>query len=321
MEILPNIHRISGEMGDRRVAFYLLIGRSRSLLLDTGIDPMIKGLLLPYCEKISFNPADLDYVVVSHSDLDHSGGNAAVRDVAPNAVFACHASDKPWIEDVELLIKERYRSFAKDDAIDEDEAALSFIRENVIHTPIDLALSGGETIALGDGWDFEVLHLPGHSRGHIGLYDKYQKTLLAQDAVLGQAVPFRDGKAAFPPTYRYRQPYLQTIARIEALAPTHLLTCHYSHFAGEAVGDFLAESRNFDASLYEQLMDAFQQASSPLTMKELCSSLGPKVGNWGPDAHNFLCWPLTGMLEEMQQTGLIEKVRSDSLSSYKLKSA
>ncbi len=316
MELIPGIHRLVGETGGRIVAFYLLRGERRSLLLDTAIQPMMDEVFFPYCGSTGFDPSDLDYVLISHSDLDHSGGNAAVRKAAPRAVFACHRADRPLIEDVDTLIEKRYRCYAWDDGIDESDDGIEFIRKNVFHTPLDLTLSGGETFDLGGGRELEVLHLPGHSRGHVGLYDRTSDTLLAQDAVLGKAVPFKDGSPAFPPTYRYYQPYLQTIARIEALAPARLLTCHYRVLEGAAVGDFLAESRAFAESLHGSLTDALRAADRPVTMKELCATLGEKLGDWAPESSTFLCWPLTGHLEELQSLGQCRKIRENDLSHY-----
>ena len=64
----------------------------------------------PALGALGLEPADLRHVVITHSDVDHSGGLGALLEAAPAATAIAHRLDVPWIDDVELLIDRRYRA-------------------------------------------------------------------------------------------------------------------------------------------------------------------------------------------------------------------
>lgn len=304
-------------LGDRIVACYGLKGRRRSILFDTCIEPAVEQHVVPGLTAAGIPPERLDWVIISHSDLDHSGGNAAIRRVAPRAQLCCHALDYPLIADVETLIAQRYRCYAADHGIDESAESLAWLRANVRHTSIDTQLRGGEVFALDDDFEVEVLHVPGHSRGHIALFDRRRHVLLGQDCVLGSAVPTRDGPPAFPPTYRYVDDYLATIGRLEALQLDALLTAHYRPLMNrEDVAAFLAESREFVEATEAALRNALSQAAAPLTMRQIIAKIGRRLGRWPETADEFLVWPLTGHLERLEADGLVRRARRDGVATY-----
>src|SRR5262249_28666449 len=118
MEVAPRIHRIEWRFGDRVVCSYLFVGDERMLLVDTGIDSPPSEAIVPYLGRIDIGLARLSYVVISHADLDHMGGNAALKEHAPNALFLCHELDRAMVESTERLIRDRYGEHAADHAID-----------------------------------------------------------------------------------------------------------------------------------------------------------------------------------------------------------
>jgi glyoxylase-like metal-dependent hydrolase (beta-lactamase superfamily II) len=48
MEVAPSIHRIEGDLGERYVCQYLLVGEERTLLVDTGLRDMPEQVIAPY---------------------------------------------------------------------------------------------------------------------------------------------------------------------------------------------------------------------------------------------------------------------------------
>ena len=97
MEVAPGIHRIESALGPRPFAQYLLHDE-RTLLVDTGTAETPHDVILPYFKSAGLDPSDLDYVVITHADVDHFGGIQAIRQAAPHGVFCAHAADAPWIE-------------------------------------------------------------------------------------------------------------------------------------------------------------------------------------------------------------------------------
>jgi glyoxylase-like metal-dependent hydrolase (beta-lactamase superfamily II) len=309
VEVARDVHRIETPLGERINCLYLLAGAEAGLLFDTGIDPTVREALPAYLDDIGFDPARIRFVVNSHCDWDHTGGNGAVRELAPNALLMCHELDRPRIEDLDRLIDERYGEFRDDHGIDEPDETKAFIHDNARVVPIDVGLRGGEVLHLGDGWRVEVMHTPGHSWGHVSIHDPRSRSVAIGDATLWNAVLFADGSPAFPPTYRYVDTYLATIHRFQGMELDRVLTSHYPVYAGDQVGEFLAESRAYvdrvDAALSAALRD------TPRTMRELTEELGDDLGAWPKEAHEYLVHPFGGHLERFEQHGDVERERGD----------
>ncbi len=314
MEIAPGIHRIEAPLGDRFVCMYLLVGSQRTMLIDTGLGDIPETVLFPYLQNLGLDPANLSYVLTSHIDFDHTGGNGIIRRIAPNASFMCHELDRAMIEDVEAMIAGRYSVYFADYGFDESLETKAAIRRDAHHVPMDIGLRGGEVFHLGSGWHVEVLHTPGHSRGHVSVYDPRSRTMIILDAVLWNAVLTESGSPAFPPTYRYVDSYLATIQRLQGYDLEILATSHYSLYCGQGpIAEFLSGSAAFVDCVETVLRDEIKRDQTPKTMPEIIQVISPKLGKWPDAAGGALTWPLTGHFERRADHGLIELGRRDGL--------
>ncbi len=315
MQVAEGIHRIETPLGERVNCVYLFAGRRTALLFDTAIGPAVADHVAPYLRRAGVDPARVRYVVNSHCDWDHHGGNGAVLDLAPTAVFCCHELDRPLIEDAGLLFARRYDELAAE-GITEPAATRSFVAANTRQVRIDLGLAGGERFCLGADWNVDLLHTPGHSRGHVSIYDPRSRIAVVGDAVLGNAVLRADGSPAFPPTYRYVDTYLATVQRLQGIAPRQLLTAHYPIYAGPDVAEFLGETRAFTDRLEAALRAELAAATGPVTMRALTERIGPRAGRWPDEANQFLSQPLLGHVERLERYGLVARSREHGRTAY-----
>jgi glyoxylase-like metal-dependent hydrolase (beta-lactamase superfamily II) len=228
MEIAPGIHRIESSLGVRFMAQYVLTGDARTLLVDTGMSDTPAEAIGPYLESIGLGLEAIDEVLISHADLDHSGGNRALRELHPRVRIACHELDRRWIESNEAMVAENYlwhADFGFDQPDDEARAELTASCGGDSH--IDEGLQGGETLRLGADWRVEVLHLPGHTFGHIGVWDPRSRAAIIVDAVLERGIYSRDGELLIPPRIYDADGYRGSIRRLLRLEPELVLTAHY----------------------------------------------------------------------------------------------
>lgn len=309
MEIAPGIHRIRCEFGNNRMVFvHLLIGDRASMLVDTACAHNPQQDILPYMQQIQFDPAELTYIVISHSDTDHQGGNQPMREVAPQAIMACHNLDRAWIESTEALIAGRYSQFEADHGIGYSAAAKDGIRADTLSTPVDLLLEGGEQFRLGDEWVVEAIHTPGHTWGHLAIYDPRSRTLVAGEAALWNAILDLDWSPAMPPTYCYVDTYLATQDRLLAMAIDTLSPAHWPVQQGVQVGEFLRESRNFCQLVERNLLEL--AAQHPFTLREAIETLGPTLGNWPAETNQDFSFGMLGNLNSLAQRGLLKTSRN-----------
>jgi glyoxylase-like metal-dependent hydrolase (beta-lactamase superfamily II) len=245
MEVATGIHRIEADLGERYVCQYLLLGDERALLVDSGLRDMPSAVIAPYLAGLGRSLADLDDVLISHADVDHCGGNRALRAAAPRARLLCGEADRPWIESNAAMLAGNYRWYEPYGFGPTAEDVAFLEHELGGDAPVDVGLRGGETLRLGPSWRVEVLALPGHTPGHLGLWDPRNDVAIIIDAALADGVYDRAGRRLIPPRYYTAAGYEATIRRLRALDPALLLTAHYPVMERAAAREFLDRSLAF----------------------------------------------------------------------------
>jgi glyoxylase-like metal-dependent hydrolase (beta-lactamase superfamily II) len=305
LELAPGLHRIEAPLGERFVACYLIVGGDAALLVDTGVEATPPGSILPYADSIGLAPERIRWIVVTHCDVDHMGGNAAAAELLPQATVVAHEDDVELIEDVERIVNERYSEFARQHGIDIDDEMKSWCRQVARAAPVDLRVTGlGETIRLGGDRLVELTATPGHSPGSLSVWDPPNRAAIVGDAVLGSSVRLADGRPAFPPTYRQLEDYRWTLTQLETYRPQFLLTSHDPVMEGDAANAFLDESRAFTHHLERELLASLADGRGRTT-RQLIDELAPKLGEWPQQAWQFLAFPLLGHLEDLASDGLL----------------
>ena len=108
MEILPSVHRIESDLEERFMCQYLLVGEERIVLVDTGLAGTPEEVIVPYLGEIGLGVEDVDEVITSHADVDHCGGNRALKEMNPGLRFSCGEADRTWIESTDRMMAEIY---------------------------------------------------------------------------------------------------------------------------------------------------------------------------------------------------------------------
>jgi len=310
MEILPGVHQIAVNYHDRPLNLYLLMYGGESLLMDTGDAGVPAREILPYFREIGFDPRRLTYVLLTHPDLDHVGGVYAVRAAAPEAKFLCGRLDREEIETPEGLGRLRARAHYYWHGLGPDDAGLAAFVEQAGGAGQALAIGGtfdgGETLALG-GRAVRILHLPGHSRGHLGVHLPWARAAIIGDAVHGTANRFLDGRAAFACTYMYVDAYLGTIDQLRALGLERLYSCHWADCTdGGAVERFLEESRAYAVRAEGVILEAVRAAGAGgLTLREACLRAKGGLGDWPAERDLETRSMACGHLQRLADWGLI----------------
>jgi glyoxylase-like metal-dependent hydrolase (beta-lactamase superfamily II) len=299
-EVAPGIHRIESVLGPRPFSQYFLRGE-RTLLVDTGVKETPAEVIFPQLENAGVDPTALDFVLITHADVDHFGGNAAVRAGAPAALVCSSVVDAPWIQDRERILRERYGWYAPH-GIGYDQETAGWLRDAMgPDVPIDLALTGAEILRLGPGLDVHVLHLPGHSRGHLGLWEPRSKTAIVQDAVLARGLLDMNGNVIHPPPYFDAAAYEASARLLMSLEPERLLTAHYPVIEGSDVDRFLDDSVEFVREARDVVEELLLEEHE-LTLARALELADPRLGPF-TSMPNELGGPLRAHLRELVAAG------------------
>src|SRR5262245_47935226 len=244
-QVQPRVYRIPSVLGVRRFAQWLVVGDERLLLVDSGVDGTIEEHVVPALAELGRQPVEITDVVVSHADVDHYGGNAALRRLAPRATIRAAEPDRGWLESWAVISRVRY-GWYRGHGLDYDEATWAWL-ENAAgpDTPLDGTVDDGEVLDLG-GIELEIVGLPGHSPGHLGVWHRDSGTAIVMDAVLERGLYTTEDALISPPPYASVPDYRATIERLRGLAPERLGTSHYAPIEGrDDVDAFLDRSTSF----------------------------------------------------------------------------
>ena len=204
----------------------------------------------------------LHTVVLSHSHPDHMGAMWWILESASPRVFIHHLDVGPAFDPLKLeetfdipLAKRYWAASVNDDTFQNFEL-LRFFEDS--RCPMSAAgnlqeIQEGDILQLGD-FEFEIVHTPGHSPGHVSLYESKKQILLAGDLV-GKSpawyVPAAGGVGA----------YLISLAKLEALNAATLLPAHglMMNNAKEAIEGIRNKLLQRESFLIEALQEGPQQ--------------------------------------------------------------
>jgi len=315
-KLFEGVYLLNMQVGARPLRLPLLVWPGGAMLLDTGCAHHVDQAVVPAMRSIGVQPSDLRWIINTHCDSDHQGGNHAIKKLAPRAMLCCGDADRTQIESPDAIYSQRYDACRQThDHYYPSQIHAAIMKDLGFAQPVDLTFTGGEILRLSHDWTLEVIRLPGHSDGHLGLLDHKHRALYGGDAIHASGYLDVDGAPAMGPTYLRPQPYLSTISLIEHLDIDCYVGCHWPIQQGEDIKRFCGESRQF-VELAERL--ALQAISkSPATLNELCTQLSPALGNW-PAAMGFeLSYPLRGHLDDLETRGLIERIPSSYPARYR----
>ena len=302
-KLFDGVFMLEGEVSGRPLQLMYLAGDSASIMLDTGCEGDLEKFISPQIREAGGDPAQLSWIINTHPDLDHTGGNAAAKGAAPNAILACGDVDREACSGFDNLFRLRYDAYRKNHQIFYDEATRSALRERHGQPqPVEVTFRGGEHIRLAGDWEVEIVALPGHAKGHLGILDRKNSALYGGDAIHGRIYDGLDGTPKLPPTYLHVDDYLSTIHFIEHLPITTYIGCHWPVKHNEDIAAFCMESRGFVEETGRLLNELLVK---PYTLKEICRELGPKLGEWPRDVDRELVFVLNGHLEKLLDEGII----------------
>jgi glyoxylase-like metal-dependent hydrolase (beta-lactamase superfamily II) len=290
-QLFDDVYLLEGQVGVRPLYLPVFRGDYGILLLDTGCAEHVDGLIFPGFAELGIKPDDLRFVLNTHPDSDHVGGNAGIKRWAPRALLGCGDADRKMIDDPAELFRMRYDAYRQYGVFYPEQVANNIRRDLGEAQPVDLTFRGGERIRLSRDWELEVLFLPGHSKGHLGVLDYRHRALFGGDAIQGSVYLDVTGKPALCPTYLYPETYLQTCQFIEHLDIESYVSCHWPIKKGQQIAEFCQETGAF-----VQRAERLLKSTDIADLREACLKLGPQLGNWPEPIHLELAYALAGHL-------------------------
>lgn len=181
--IEPHIHVLE------QANMFLVEGTERDMILDTGM-----GVIpfRPYLDSLRSNPDKEIICVSSHTHIDHIG---AVHEFENRFVHPAEADEMASPSGLTSLFRKDIPETLLQTFLDAGYPPIGELLIDALpyegYDPESYKLQGAPATALlqhGDAVDlgnhiYQVLHLPGHSPGGIGLFEEASGVLFAADAI------------------------------------------------------------------------------------------------------------------------------------------
>lgn len=285
--------------------------------IDTGIDVTPAEVVIPYLEQhVPQLWARPQVALITHADVDHFGGLHGLRTRRPDTLALAHGADKAWIESPATIVRERYEMHAADGITLPPERIAILHERGGSGGRIDVALAEGEEIDAGRAGIWRVLHLPGHSAGHLSLWNARRRWAIIGDAALDWGVPDDTGKLIAPPPYYDVAAYRATIDALARLGAERMFTSHYGILEREQIGPFLRNSSDAVDALEAAVGGALREREEGWTLPELCRRAGQLAQNWGEPLWPGLADPISAHLKARIAAGMVRRTAGSAPARY-----
>lgn len=162
MEIAKGVEMLHLDFYGSSIHPTLLWDQEMAVLIDTGYLDQFEDLRLAM-EKVGVTFDKLKVVILTHQDIDHIGClPEIVQECGSHIKIYAHDLEKPYIQGELPLLKDGHL-------------------ENPPKGTVNNTLRDGQELSYCGG--IQVIHTPGHTSGHISLYLKQSKTLIAGDSL------------------------------------------------------------------------------------------------------------------------------------------
>lgn len=163
----------------------LIWGENEAILVDTGLPGQV-ALIREALEKVGSSFGALSRIIITHQDVDHIGSLPAILSEAPQKIEVLSSDlEKPFIQGEQKLLKitpktiEEAMKSLPPEVSEKLRQAFKSVLENPPKANVDRTVADGEELAYCGG--IVVIIMPGHTPGHVSLYHKASKTLIAGD--------------------------------------------------------------------------------------------------------------------------------------------
>ena len=212
-------------------ASHLLVRGGRGAFVDTGTSHSVPALLRALTSK-DLDPADVDYVFLTHIHLDHAGGAGELMRHLPNAKAVVHPRGAAHLVNPDKLIAGTKAVYGEAEFARLYGEIPGIAAERVVEAPEGLLVKFG-------GSDLLLIHTPGHALHHYCIVDQTSDSIFTGDTfgISYRVFDTAKGPFIFPattPVHFNPEQAHASLDRIMEFEPGAVFLTHYSRVANLA---------------------------------------------------------------------------------------
>ena len=227
------------------VCLYIFEVEDQYILIDAGFSsPAWRKNFLQEINTVGLNVEDLNFCIITHNHIDHIGLIPELKKRNPKIKIVMHnitnklldwetdKSNKEEIEKEAIKISLDMKSYGLS-----EEERLRIVQFFTYWSKLRKHQAPDKIVYDGDKFldDLEIIWTPGHSFGHICIFDTKRKYLFSGDHILSRITP-HIGNFIIPRfladeyvDYNFKnvlEQYLQSLDRIDSLNPKIIFPAH-----------------------------------------------------------------------------------------------
>jgi len=323
-EVFSNIFQIKVQLPYSPLGHlnsYLIRSEDENLLIDTGLNfPQTFQSLCEGISKAGVKPKELTEILLTHFHVDHVGLIPRFKEASKDIKLLIHHVE---MELSKLMsrefedYKENMENFLKAHgapssiAINLQRFHPAFFTPQAYQEIAEeaLPLEDGQMITVGD-YNFQVLWTPGHSPGHICLYEPSLKILISGDHLLPTITPHI---AQFMENMDPLTDYLNSLERIEKLDVEVVLPAHEETFTNHR--ERIKQLKDHHNQRLMEILDGLEAGS--LTAYTLASKVYWNVNykswdNFPPFQKHLALGETVAHLNLLEQKGLVKRITASN---------
>ncbi len=330
MEVATGVYQLKLPIPDNPLEYlnaYLVGGNGDYGLIDSGW-PSQEALnsLKRQLKEISVDLRDIATIVVTHGHLDHFGLAGEIRRLS-GAQIIMHQMDAPQLGPHRLdqqWFSAQMREWLTTNGMPEEKLAtlgrpFAASLDFAWLVPPDKTVRGGEVISIGPS-RLEVIWTPGHSPGHICLYDAKNKILFSGDHTLPVITP---NVSLNPRTAVLGNPlgiYFDSLRKVKSLETDLVLPAHEHVFSNlrQRVEELFTHHEERISDLLNSLGDG-EKTAYQIAIKMLWVGLtGIVLGENLPETEQpGAIGETLAHLELLMREGRVQKLVRDGIALFR----
>lgn len=233
-KVLENIYRIELPLPDnplKTLNSYLIKGAEKNLLIDTGFNRQeCYNVLISALNELNVSLEKID-IFVTHLHADHSGlvpklirKNTIVYSSKADGTIINKCNTEEYWHEMESKYYLHGLPARNENAKTRTHPGWKFrAKEDISFTYVN----DGDVLNVGE-YSLRLIHTPGHTPGHMCLYDEKKQILFSGDHILGDITP------VITIDFNHKSPlteYLKSLNLVKQLPIKHIFTAHRRRIA------------------------------------------------------------------------------------------
>lgn len=252
--ISEDIYKIDTEVfgQPRLISAYLVKGKEKNALIDPSFAssyPVTKRGI----EDSGLDISNIDYILLTHSHIDHSGGAGKIVEASPETKLIAHPRGTYYLKNSAKIAGGGRMVFG-------EKLALQFGETKDVPALNVLAAKDGEVIDLGGEVNLKIIYSPGHSADHVSIYEESTGTLFPGDMACLHYPDLNDVfiPAGSPPLYNIKE-NINSLHKMQELNINKILTPHYGESPERDYQEFLEKSKEAIQDTREKIVKLFKE--------------------------------------------------------------